>query len=103
MNYKNLEFPDTLEGFKEWIKEFPHMIKPVAKKVFKDDLGNYFELHKVQMSGEPFLGISVRVYNEEDKDFHIISTEEKKLAIFHNYDKIKKWADKQGIRFTGDE
>ena len=100
-NYLNKQFVNTTDGFKSWSKTFKHLFDSDIVKTSYSKNGNYYlELNKVQSMDRSFktyyLGISLREYNFEDKDFHLVheygdnATKHKEiLTLFEN--RIRKF------------
>ena len=102
-NHKGLKFPNTLEGFKAWAKAFQHMMTSDIKASAYYTSGDYYlECNKVvikELSGKPFLGTSVRGYNEEDRDFsnHYVADEEKEILRIYFSKQIDEFCKAKGI------
>lgn len=85
-NYLKIKFNNNIEEFKRWCNTFPNMLNNeiLIKNYYQ--IGDYYlEINKVRNflfnrteKAKPFLGLTFRKYNPEDKDFNILSQEEEK-------------------------
>jgi len=108
-NYKNIKFPNSLNGFKAWCNEFPNMFKDEVLKTCyyqaeKDGISYYMEINKVHSflsdRSSPkkwFLGVGFRKYEPEQQDFIITSLEEKEICKTLFYIQAKKFCDKNDL------
>lgn len=74
-NYKNLKFENSMNGFKQWNKEFPPMDKDAVKaEGYKKHEDYYLECQLVQgfLGANKFVNTSVRVYDPESKNFEYV-------------------------------
>lgn len=74
-NYKNLKFNNTMNDFKRWNKEFPPMNPEAVKATgYKNHEDYYLECQLVQgfLGAGKFVNASVRVYDQEDKNFEYV-------------------------------
>jgi predicted ATP-binding protein involved in virulence len=99
-----MQFTNTMDGFKAWNRAFPHLMNSdiKARSYYKKE-SYYLELNKVQissMSNEPFLGCSLRGYNEEDKDFSTMFTQDEQKQIITDYfaERVRKFCIKHGCQ-----
>jgi hypothetical protein len=107
MNYKNLTFSNDMAGFKAWNRAFPYMMKSdILHTGFCTKDGYYLELNVIKirdLSNTPFLGTSLRRYNDEDKDFKTVSSMSEEHQILETLfgDKIRKFCAKHNcpVRF----
>ncbi len=97
-NYKNLQFDCTVSDFRRWCNEFPPLEVGQSRKIYKD--GDYFM--SVEMmpgflgSGSPFMGVTIREYDEEEQDFIYVSSEEQELLKATTFaDKLRKYKSKK--------
>jgi hypothetical protein len=104
-NYKNEKFENSLKEFKRWGKTFKNLFNSDTKvRSFAHSGDYYLELNKVQireLSNIPFLGLSLHIYNEEQKDFNGVFGESKALtlmALFTN--KIENFCLKNDVKCT---
>lgn len=99
-NYKNLTFCDSMDGFEAWQSAFPHMMNSDIKhRAICYNGGYYLELNAVQirdLRNTPFLGYSLRKYNNESKDFCTLHpTTEEHLILSTQFDaRIRKFCAK---------
>jgi hypothetical protein len=79
MNYLNKKFSNDITGFKSWCRTFKHLFESdiVKRGYYKKD-NYYLELNKVRNMDNTgyYLGISLRKYKDEDKDFEYVADKE---------------------------
>lgn len=102
-NYKNATFPNSTEGFKSWCRTFKHLFNSDIVKTgyYKKD-NYYLELNKVNTmnmgggysSNNYYLSISLRKYNEIDKDFEYVS-DKQILKLFDT--RLLNFCEKNGL------
>jgi len=108
-NFKNMKFPNTLEGFKRWCKTFPNAfssetLKTCYYQAEKDEINYYMEINKVhsflsdrQSPPKWFLGVGFRKYDTEQQDFIITSLDEKQICKDLFYIQAKSFCDKNDL------
>jgi hypothetical protein len=95
-----------MAGFKSYNRAFPHLMNSDIRVTRYCKQGSYYlELNKVQIKdfgNKPFLGLSLRGYNEEDRDFSIHYGTEEQTAILkeHFADKIYTFCKKHDCPVT---
>ena len=89
MNYKKMNFDNSIDDWNRWLREFPNpMDEGQFQKTYVWDAGEnqyYISLVTVKFPGGHFLGITIRRW--EDNDFvHVdFDTEEKVKEHFSNH------------------
>lgn len=116
MNYKNLTFPNTTNGFRSWCKAFKHLFHSDIVKTgyYRKDFIDlsleaifgggsctyYLELNKVKtmnMGNNYFLGISLRRYNEKDRDFDLVPIDQEKEVLKLFDTRIYNFCDRNNL------
>jgi hypothetical protein len=83
-NSKNMTFPNTTEGFRQWDRTFPPMSPEDVKAIgFKKHGDYYLQLQLVEgfLSPGKFVSAHVRKYDHGERDFNNIPNEEERHLI----------------------
>lgn len=99
-NYLNIKFSNDLSGFKSWCNTFKNFFGHEAKTEYYKSGNYYLEINKVksflEMEKKFFLGISLREYNEVEKDYLYVG--DKNIEILNLFKKeIKDFCDENGF------
>ncbi len=99
-NYKGLTFRNTLNDFKRWCKEFAPLERG-TDEVFYEEGDYYLSIEKVKGflgSGGSFAGVTLRKYDEKEKDF-IYCNDEEAQKLFK--DKVERYKEKHNLTIGG--
>lgn len=104
MNYKGLTFDCTMSDFKRWTREFPPLEDGQDRKYYQ--YGEYF-MSLEAVRGETmnlgqygFIGLTLRKYDSEQKDFVCVSSEERDQLLDGVFAQaIKKYVEKHQLPF----
>lgn len=99
MNYKNIKFKNTIEGFASWCSNFPSLEIGTNRQFFKKD-NCYASLEKVKMfSQAPFVGATFRYYDSQQQDF-VYMTKSEGAKLFDA--EIRAYEKEYNIEFVRD-
>lgn len=96
MNYKEMNFDNSIDDWNRWLKEFPNpMDEGEFQKTYVWDTGRnqyYISLVTVEFPGGHFIGKTIRKW--EDNDFVHIDSEEEEKVLDHFSNHIERYEKK---------